>query len=178
MLLLIGLVVRLLIGALLVLAGAGKLLTAAGEREKWLRAYGILPGSIVPAAAVAVPSAELLAGAALILGLGGELSIGLGVGVLVLVTSGAALALAQGRRPDCGCFGQWASTQLSWTVVGRNLALIGLLAGIGAIGLTLPGIAPWPIANQVVVAATVAAATVFLPRLATAGRAAFKGVTR
>ncbi len=168
MLLLIGVVVRILVGALLVLAGAGKLRTVAAERERWLRAYGILPSSIVPAAAVAVPSAELLAGAALILGLGGQLSIGLGVAVLVLVTSGAALALARGRRPDCGCFGRWARTQLSWTVVARNLALIGLLAGIGASGLTQPGIAPWPIASQFAVAAAVAAATVFMPRRATA----------
>jgi uncharacterized membrane protein YphA (DoxX/SURF4 family) len=168
MLFLIGVVGRILIGALLVLAGAGKLHTVAAEREKWLRAYDILPSSIVPAAAVAVPSAELLAGVALILGLGGELSIGLGVAVLVLVTSGAALALARGRRPDCGCFGRWARTQLSWTVVARNLALIGLLAGIAASGLTQPGIAPWPITSQVVVAAAVVAATVFLPRRATA----------
>jgi hypothetical protein len=145
--------------------------TVTSEREKWLGAYGILPSSIVPAAAVAVPSAELLAGVALILGLGGELSIGLGVAVLLLVTGGAALALARGRRPDCGCFGRWARTQLSWTAVARNLALIGILVGIAASGLTQPGIAPWPIASQVVVAAAVAAAIVFLPRRATAASA-------
>jgi uncharacterized membrane protein YphA (DoxX/SURF4 family) len=168
MLLLIGFVFRILIGALLVLAGAGKLQMVTTEREKWLRAYDILPSSIVPVAAVAIPSAELLAGVALILGLGGELSIGLGAAVLVLVTSGAALALARGRRPDCGCFGRWARTQLSWMVVARNLALIGLLAGIGASGLTQPGIAPWPIASQFVVAAAIAAATAFLPRRANA----------
>lgn len=171
MLLLIGVVVRILIGALLVLAGASKLQTVPSEREKWLRAYDILPSSTVPAAAVAVPSAELLAGVALILGLGGELSIGLGVAVLLLVTGGAALALARGRHPDCGCFGRWARTQLSWTVVARNVALIGLLAGIAASGLTQPGIAAWPITSQVVVAAAVAAATVLLPRRATAAGA-------
>ena len=168
MLLLIALVLRILIGALLVVAGAGKLQTSPSEREKWLRAYDILPSSVVPAAAIVVPSAELLAGVALILGLGGELSIALGIAVLIVVTSGAALALARGRHPDCGCFGRWARTQLSWTVVGRNLALIGLLTAIGATGLTQLGVEPWPVAGQIVVAAAVAAATVFLPRRATA----------
>ncbi len=168
MLLLIASVLRILIGALLVVAGAGKLRTSPSEREKWLKAYDIVPSSVVPAIAVAVPSAELLAGVALILGLGGELSIALGIAVLVVVTSGAVLALARGRHPDCGCFGRWARTQLSWTMVGRNLALIGLLTAIGATGLTQLGVAPWPNASQIVVAAAVAAATVFLPRRATA----------
>jgi Methylamine utilisation protein MauE len=167
MLLLIGVVVRLLIGGLLVVAGAGKLMTGAAERERWLRAYGILPSSIVPPAAVAVSAAELLAGTALILGLGGQLSIGLGAAALVLVTGGATLALARGRRPDCGCFGRWASAQLSWWVVIRNLALIALLAVIGGKGLVQPGIAAWPIASQVVAMAAVASAIVFLPRRAT-----------
>lgn len=131
MLLLIGVLVRVLIGSLLALAGAAKLVAGASERERWLRAYGLLPNSLVPTAAVAVPVAELIAGAALIVGLGGLLSIGVGAAVLVLVTGAAALALARGRRPDCGCFGQWASAQLSMGIVIRNLALIALLAAVG-----------------------------------------------
>src|SRR5258708_6039482 len=99
MLLLIGVVVRILVGALLVLAGAGKLRTVAAERERWLRAYGILPSSIVPAAAVAVPSAELLAGGAPIPGLGGGLPTGVPVSGPGGGTRRARLAAARGPRP-------------------------------------------------------------------------------
>lgn len=170
--------IQLLIGGLLLLAGSGKLLSSAAERERWLRAYGLLPASVVPGAAVAIPSAELLAGATLVIGLGGQAGIGLGVGVLAVVTTAAAVALALGRRPECGCFGPWARTQLSWTIVGRNVVLIALLAGIAVSGVTQPAIATWPRAGEAAMVVVVAAVIVLLlPRRGT-GAPAGKGAIR
>lgn len=162
--------IQVLIGGLLILAGSGKLLSSAAERQRWLRAYGLLPPSLVPGAAVAIPLAELLAGATLVLGLGGQFGIGLGVGVLAVVTTAAAVTLALGRRPECGCFGPWARTQLSWTIVGRNVVLIAMLAGIAGSGITQPGIVTWPRAGQAALVVALTAVIVLLPRRATAAR--------
>jgi len=162
-----GLTVRLLVGGVLTLAGAAKLLGDSGARTKWLQAYGLIPAPLVGAVAVGLASLELLAGAALLLGFGGVLSIALGGTVLVLITGGAAVTLARGKRPDCGCFGRWAREQLSWRVVFRNLALVGMLAVIGGFGLTQPGIAGLPLAAQAFLVASLAAAAVLVPRAAT-----------
>jgi uncharacterized membrane protein YphA (DoxX/SURF4 family) len=163
-----GLTVRLLVGAVLTLAGAGKLLGESGARTKWLQAYGLIPTPLVPAIAVGLASLELLAGAALVLGFGGRLSVAVAGATMALITGGAAVTLARGKHPDCGCFGRWARDQLSWKVVVRNLALIGLLALIGTFGLTQPGIAGLPIAAQVLLLVALAAALYLVPRAAVA----------
>jgi hypothetical protein len=161
-----GLMVRLLVGGVLTLAGAGKLLGDTGARTKWLQAYGLIPTSLVPAVALGLASLELLAGAALLLGFGGRLSVGFAGATLALITGGAAVTLARGKHPDCGCFGRWAREQLSWKVVIRNVALIGLLALIGTFGLTQPGIAGLPITVQALLVVALATTLVLAPRVA------------
>jgi len=163
-----GLTVRLLVGGVLTLAGVGKLLGDTGARTKWLQAYGLVPTALVPAFAFGLASLELLAGAALLLGFGGRLSIAFAGATLLLITGAATLTLARGKQPDCGCFGRWAREQLSWKVVIRNFALIGLLALIGMFGLTQPGIGGLPIAAQAVPVVALAAALVLVPRAALA----------
>ena len=159
-----GLTVRLLVGGVLTLAGGGKLLGDTGARTKWLQAYGLVPTPLVPAFASGLASLELLAGTALLLGFGGRLSIAFAGATLVLITGAAAVTLARGKKPDCGCFGRWAREQLSWKVVIRNFALIGLLALIGMVGLTQPGIGGLPVAAQAVLVVALAAALVLVPR--------------
>jgi uncharacterized membrane protein YphA (DoxX/SURF4 family) len=159
-----GLIVRLLVGGVLTLAGAGKLLGDTGVRTKWLQAYGLIPTPLVPTVAVGLASLELLAGAALLLGFGGRLSVAFAGATLTLISGGAAVTLARGKHPDCGCFGRWAREQLSWKVVIRNVALIALLALIGTFGLTQPGVAGLPIAVQALLVVALAAAPILVPR--------------
>lgn len=136
----LGVAVRLAVGGLLAVAGTGKLLSGRAQREKWLSAYRLVPPRSIALVAFLVPVAELLAGAALLLGFGGRLSIVMSGSILGLITAAAAGTLARGLRPDCGCFGRWAREQLSWRIVLRNTALIGLLALLDVMGLAEPGV--------------------------------------
>ena len=103
--------------------------------EQALRAYDLLPRSLVPLAARLLPLIE----AGLAIGLvvratsGGFLAADLFVvaTVLLMLAYGAAmgLTLAQGRRDiRCACGGLSGEQTISRTLVGRNLVL-ALLAG-------------------------------------------------
>src|SRR3954470_24846909 len=117
----VALAARLLLAAVFVVAGVGKLADLPGFRGT-LRGFG-LGGRLPRIGAVALPIAELATAAALLVQ---PLAIwGAGAALLLLVAFTGAIvnALARGDAPDCGCFGALHSAPVGRRQVVRNAAL-------------------------------------------------------
>lgn len=124
--------------ALVFLVGAWTKLADRADFALALEAYDLVPERLVPAAAVALPIAELLAG--LLLPWSATRAIGLVLGAIVLVgvTAGVAINLLRGRTIiDCGCGGLSGRQPISWLLVIRNIGLMLVLAVV-ALGPGLP----------------------------------------
>lgn len=101
----VSLLVRLALGAIMIWAGLAKLLEEPGAAVRAVRAYRLLPESVLPAVAFGLPAIELLLGVALIIGLFTRISAAI-VGVIMVVFIAAIIsAWARGLSIDCGCFG-------------------------------------------------------------------------
>jgi len=97
-------VLRLLLGVLFVLASVDKI----AHPEVFVvsvNKYQLLPPTLVPLAAVTLPWIELLAGVALLAGIGVEGAALVTTVLLVAFLSGMGINFARGRELDCGCFG-------------------------------------------------------------------------
>jgi uncharacterized membrane protein YphA (DoxX/SURF4 family) len=137
---------RILLGAILILAGAAKIAGGTESFERIVRAYGIRHPQVAPAVSLVLPPIELAIGFGLLLGIAAQL-FPVAAEALLLVFSGAlAYALHQGYRGSCGCLGRF-SAPVSRFMVRRNLFLTALtvpvsLAGGGAflLGPALPSI--------------------------------------
>src|SRR5437667_11920412 len=85
-----------------------------------------LPSLLIAPFTILLPLAELAVAALLILPttvtLGAVGALGLLAAFIVLI----GITLAQGRQPECHCFGQVNSAPIGWTTIARNLALSGL----------------------------------------------------
>jgi uncharacterized membrane protein YphA (DoxX/SURF4 family) len=125
----VGTLARLVVGGVWIVAGALKVTDPAGS-VRAVRAYDLLPESVVPAVGHLLPMAEILLGTTLVLGLltrvGGVLSSLLFVAFIVGISS----AWARGLQIDCGCFGGGgldteATSKYPWEIA-RD---VGLLLG-------------------------------------------------
>ncbi|MEJ7786711.1 MAG: TlpA disulfide reductase family protein [Solirubrobacteraceae bacterium] len=119
--------IRVLLAAVFLAAGAGKLLDPAGSRRA-LGEFGV-PARALGIAAVLLPLAEVLTAAALLPVQTAPWGA-LAALVLVLVfIAGIGRALARGEAPDCHCFGQIHSAPAGRGTLARNAVLAGL-AGV------------------------------------------------
>src|SRR4051812_33235801 len=128
---------RLLLAALFVLAGVGKLADLPGFRGT-LRGFGVgeRPARI---GAIALPIAELATAAALLVQPWAMWGAAAALLLLVAFTGAIVNALARGDAPDCGCFGALHSAPVGRWQVARNAALAApavfvLAAGAGTAG--------------------------------------------
>lgn len=116
----------LLLAAVLAVSGAAKLIDLGGSAAA-LRGFGV-PERLAPAAALALPLAELAIAAALLVpattraGAAAALALFAGMAVVVGVT------LARGRRPDCGCFGKLHSQPIGRSTLARTVGLAAIAA--------------------------------------------------
>jgi uncharacterized membrane protein YphA (DoxX/SURF4 family) len=117
-------VAAILLGAVFVVSGAAKV--AAGSA--WV-AQARQMGAAQPVAAV-LPGVELVLGALLVTGIGGDLPAIAGIVLLIAFSVVIARQLVEGRHPPCACFGTWSTRPLSETHLARNagLILVGLIA--------------------------------------------------
>lgn len=136
---------RLLIGAIYVVAAAGKLY----HPKAFFRAvadYQQLPGWLVPWVAAALPGVEMLAGAILVLGafiaLAGasrgltmlmEAAAWIAAGLLMIFTVSLSINLLRGVDMDCGCFDILGSnlpllggSKVTWGTVWRDLIMLAI----------------------------------------------------
>lgn len=123
----VGLVARLAVGGIWIWAGLLKLPDPAGSMEA-VRAYELLPQSLVEPVGYLLPVLEVVLGLALVLGLMARGAALLSTALLVVFVVGIASAWARGLQIDCGCFGDGgvnanASRQYPWEIV-RDVALV------------------------------------------------------
>jgi uncharacterized membrane protein YphA (DoxX/SURF4 family) len=118
---------RFILGSLFLLAGLSKL-PRRREFADAVERYQLFPDRLVPLVARVVPVAELLAGAALLLGLGLQIVAALVALMLAAFTIAVSTALLRGREIDCGCFSGVSPTRITWLTVGRNAVLLLLAA--------------------------------------------------
>lgn len=121
------LVIRLILFAVLAVAGVSKLLDPEGAK-KALRDFGT-PDEFAGFFAVALPFAEIVFGVCLLfvstswVGAAGALVL------MVTFTGGMMWQISQGKAPDCHCFGQIHSEPVGKKSLLRNV-IFALLAGV------------------------------------------------
>ncbi len=124
-----GLITALALTAVFAAAGVAKIVDPDGTRTA-VADFGT-PKRLVTVVAFIVTGAEIIVGLLLLpastraVGAAGALAL------LGVFSAAIAVSLANGRTPDCHCFGQLHSEPTSWKTLGRN----GVLAGLA--GFTL-----------------------------------------
>lgn len=127
-----GLAARLVVGGVWIAAGVLKLPDPT-ENVRAVRAYQLLPESVVPTVGLGLPILEILVGGCLVLGLLTRGFAVLSALMLVAFMVGISSAWARGLEIECGCFGGGAgpvpdaSAKYPWEIA-RDLALL-LLSG-------------------------------------------------
>ena len=137
------LIVRLLLAVVFLVAGLAKLADLAGSRQA-LRDFGV-PARLANPFGVLLPLAELAVVVALLLPISAWWG-GLGSLILLLLfVAGIGYNLAQGRQPECHCFGQLHSSPAGWPTLIRNVVLAALASVIVALGRSRPelGVLDW-----------------------------------
>ena len=97
-------VVRLVLGAVFVAASLSKI-GKVDATVRAVRAYQILPESLVHPVAYALPYLELAVGVLLIVGLGTRIVAIIAGVMLLLFIAAVSSAGIRGLKIDCGCFG-------------------------------------------------------------------------
>lgn len=124
----VGVAARLVVGVMWVVAGAVKIPDPT-ENVRAVRAYQILPESIVPTVGHGLPVIEVLVGLCLLLGLLTRISAVLSLVLLVVFVAGIGAAWSRGLEIECGCFGTGggpaanASAKYPWEIA-RDLGLM------------------------------------------------------
>lgn len=123
----VGLLARLVIGGVWIVAGAVKLPDPAQSVDA-VRAYQLLPGSLVQPVGQLLPVIEIVVGATLVLGLLTRGSAIVSALLFAAFIVGIASVWARGISIDCGCFGGGgydadAASQYPWEIA-RDAALL------------------------------------------------------
>ncbi len=100
----IGVVARLVVGGVWLAAGLLKIPDPT-ENVRAVRAYQLLPETIVPMVGHALPILEILVGVCLLAGVLVRANAALSVVLLVAFVIGISSAWARGLSIECGCFG-------------------------------------------------------------------------
>ena len=123
----VGLLARLIVGGVDLLAGLSKFSDPAGN-VRAVRAFRILPESIVPTVGHALPTIEIVIGILLIVGLFTR-AMGIVSGLFYIAfIIGISSAWARGLEINCGCFGNGgvpADPQRQYAIdIARDIGLL------------------------------------------------------
>jgi peroxiredoxin/uncharacterized membrane protein YphA (DoxX/SURF4 family) len=118
-------------------AGLAKLADLAGSRQA-MRDFGV-PGKLADLFGLLLPLAELATAVALIIPVTAWWGAVAATALLLIFVAGIGYNLAQGRTPDCHCFGQLHSAPAGWSTLIRNLVLAGLAVLVVGFGRTTAG---------------------------------------
>jgi uncharacterized membrane protein YphA (DoxX/SURF4 family) len=122
------LLLRLVLGGLLLLAGVTKLADRPAFRAA-VADYRMLPGWLERPFAALAPLAEVTLGTLLLLGLGTRVTAALATPLFLSFGLAIGVNLARGRDFDCHCFGSAQRERIGWPSLIRALALaLGALA--------------------------------------------------
>jgi Methylamine utilisation protein MauE. len=111
---LIGLLARLILGVVLIWAGAAKV-TSPAASARAVNAFQILPYEVARYVGYALPVVEILVGLLLVAGLFTRLSAAAGGLLMLAFIIGISSAWARGLTIDCGCFGGGGTIAASQT---------------------------------------------------------------
>lgn len=122
----LGLVARLVTGGVWIVAGALKVTDPVASIAA-VRAYELLPGSLVEPVGVALPAVELVVGLALVGGVFTRGAALVSAALFLAFVIGIASVWARGIEIDCGCFGgggpkEDAASSYPWEIA-RDVAL-------------------------------------------------------
>ena len=123
---------RLLLCAVFLVAGLAKLADLAGSRQA-MRDFGV-PEKLADLFGLLLPLVELAIAIALLIPITAWWGAIGALGLLLIFVAGIGYNLAQGRTPDCHCFGQLHSAPAGWSTLIRNLvlaAVAGFVVGFG-----------------------------------------------
>ncbi len=129
--------VRLVLGGVLVVAGALKMPDPAAAARA-VRAYRLLPEGLVEPVAFGLPVLEIAVGLALLLGVVVRTAALAAAVLLVVFLAGVVSAWARGLQIDCGCFGGGGEVAAGDTAYGAEVLRDSALL-VGALLL-----ARWP----------------------------------
>jgi len=119
----------LVLAAVLLISGVIKALDAR-ETIVAVRAYQLVPESLVGAVAAVLPYLEIALGLLLLIGLATRLAAVLAAVVMVVFVAAVTSAAARGLSIDCGCFGgggEVAAGQTAYTAeILRDLGLLAM----------------------------------------------------
>jgi thiol-disulfide isomerase/thioredoxin/uncharacterized membrane protein YphA (DoxX/SURF4 family) len=147
--------IRLVLAAVFLAAGVGKLFDLAGSRRA-VQDFGI-PERAAGIVGTLLPIAELITGVALIFKPTARWGALAALLLLAAFVAGIGMALARGEQPDCHCFGQIHSAPASRLTLVRNAALAALAVVILAYG-SGPAVDTWVRARSAGVLVAIAAA--------------------
>ena len=123
----VGVLARLIVGVVNIVAALSKFPDPAGNVRQ-VRAFQILPESIVPTVGHALPTVELIIGAALLLGLLTRAFAILAALFFIAFIIGISAAWARGLEINCGCFGSHgvpANPQRQYAIdIARDIGLL------------------------------------------------------
>lgn len=126
------LLLRLVLGGMLLLAGVTKLAERTSVREA-IDAYDVVPAALARPFAAVLPWLETMLGVLLLLGLGTTIAAALAAPLFLSFALAIGLNLRRGRSFDCHCFGSVQSERIGGPVLLRSVALV-LVAIIVAVG--------------------------------------------
>jgi uncharacterized membrane protein YphA (DoxX/SURF4 family) len=125
----VGLAARLIVAGVLIAAGLSKFSDPAGN-VRAVRAYDLLPESVVPTVGHALPTVEIVIGLFLLLGLLTRFFAVVASLFFIAFIIGIASAWARGLEINCGCFGSSgvpANPQRQYAIdIARDLGLLAL----------------------------------------------------
>jgi len=145
----VGVLCRLVVGAVWLVAGALKLPDPA-DNVRAVRAYQLLPEAVVPPLGHALPIIKILVGGCLVLGLVTRVAAVTSAALVAAFVIGIASAWARGLSIECGCFGggagpaENASAAYPWDIA-RDVGLLLLSAWLVWRPRT-----PWAVDNRLV----------------------------
>ena len=129
------LVLRLVLGAIFIVAGASKIGHGA-EFAAQIAGFRILPQPVIAPMALALPFLEVLLGGYLVLGLFTRTAGWIAVLLLALFDGAIASAVIRGMTVSCGCFGPNDKTVTTWAEVARDAVFVVLAV---VVALRAPG---------------------------------------
>jgi uncharacterized membrane protein YphA (DoxX/SURF4 family) len=119
------LVLRLVLGAIFIVAGASKIGHAI-EFATQIAAFRIVPQPVVAPMAVALPFLEVILGLYLVIGLYTRVAAWIATVMLLAFDAAIASAVVRGLTLSCGCFGPNDTSVTTWGEVGRDATFVVL----------------------------------------------------
>ena len=119
------LVVRVVLGAIFVVAGVSKVGHAA-EFAQQIAAFRLLPQPVIAPMALVLPFLELLLGGYLIVGMYTRTAAWIAAVLLAVFDAAIASAVVRGMSVSCGCFGPNDATVTTWTEVARDAVFVAM----------------------------------------------------